>query len=130
MIKETVTYTNFDGKEVTEDFYFNLTEAELVEMEYSVAGGYDKWIQKIIAADDNATLISLLKDMLLKAYGEKSLDGKRFIKNQEIRDSFAASEAYSKLFIKLSTDTEAASRFANGILPAKRNSGNTPQVKS
>lgn len=119
MIKKTLTYTDYDGVERTEDFYFNLTEAELVEMELSIDGGMQKKIEKIMNSKDMKQIIEVFKDLILRSYGEKSDDGKRFIKNKEITEAFTQTEAYSMLFMKLATDEKEASDFVNGILPAK-----------
>lgn len=118
MLKKTITYTDFDGNEQTEDFYFNLTKAELAEMELSVDGGLAERIQKIVKTNDTPTLIKVFKDIILRAYGEKSPDGKHFVKSEELRNSFACTEAYSALFMELATNADAASSFINGIIPA------------
>ena len=119
MIKKTLTYTDYNGVERTEDYYFNLTEAELVEMELSIDGGMQKKIEKIMNSKDMRQIIEVFKDLILRSYGEKSDDGKRFIKNKEITEAFTQTEAYSMLFMKLATDEKEASDFVNGILPAK-----------
>lgn len=121
MLKKTITYTDYNGTERTEDFYFNLTKAEIMEMEMSTAGGLAETIQKIIAAQDAPAIIKIFKDLVLKAYGEKSLDGKRFIKSDEIATAFSQTEAYSNLFMELATDADAAAVFVNGIIPASDN---------
>ena len=118
MLKKTITYTNYNGVECTEDFYFNLTKAEIMEMELSTSGGLAEVIQKIVAALDAPAIIKILKELVLKAYGEKSPDGKRFIKSEEISKAFSQTEAYSILFMELATDADAASAFVNGIVPA------------
>lgn len=118
MLKETITYIDYNGVERTEDFYFNLTKAEALEMELSASGGMSEMINRIIAAKDTPTIIKIFKDLVLKCYGQKSLDGKRFIKTKELSDEFSQTEAYSQLFMKLATDAEAASRFVNGIIPS------------
>lgn len=118
MLKKTVTYTDYNGVERTEDFYFNLTKAEMTEMELGTAGGFAEMIQKVIAAQDAPTIIKVFKDLVLKAYGEKSLDGKRFIKSEEISTAFSQTEAYSQIFMELATDSKAAAAFVNGIVPA------------
>lgn len=118
MLKKTITYVDFDGNERTEDFYFHLTKAELTEWELSNNGGLTRLIHKIIAEKDQPKLVAIFKDIILKSYGEKSLDGKRFIKNQEVLDSFVQTEAYSQLFMELATDADAATTFINGIVPA------------
>lgn len=117
MLKKTITYTDYDGNERTEDFYFNLTKAEILEMELSSNGGLDKMISKIVAEQDGRKITEIFKDIILKAYGEKSLDGKRFIKNDELREAFIQTEAYSNLFVELATDSDKAAEFVNGIIP-------------
>ena len=117
MIKKTISYTDYDGNERKEDFYFNLSKPELIEMQTSEAGGLEKKIEKITQEQDVAKIIELMKEIIQKSYGVKSDDGKRFIKNQEILDEFMQSEAYSELFMELATDANAASDFINGILP-------------
>lgn len=117
MLKKTITYTDFNNQERTEDFYFNLTKSEVMEMEMSISGGFAERITKIIAAQDVPAIIKIFKDLILDAYGEKSPDGKRFIKNKELTDSFVQTEAYSNLFMELATDAKAAEMFVNGITP-------------
>jgi hypothetical protein len=117
MLKKTITYVDFDGNERTEDFYFNLTKAELTEMELSSEGGLAKTLTKIVQTQDAKRIVEIMKDLILKSYGEKSLDGKRFIKNQELRDSFVQTVAYSELFMELASDAELAAVFVNGIIP-------------
>lgn len=117
MLKKTMKYTDFDGNERTEDFYFNLTKAEVTEMEMSTEGGLTKSLNKIVAEQDSKKIIESFKDLILRSYGEKSPDGKRFIKSQELRDSFSQTEAYSDLFMELATNAEMASAFVNGIIP-------------
>ena len=117
MLKKTITYIDYNGVERTEDFYFNLSKAEVLELEMGTTGGLTEMINKIVAAQDTPTLIKVFKDLVLRAYGEKSPDGKRFIKSDEIRDAFSQTEAYSNLFMELATDAEAASKFFNGIIP-------------
>lgn len=119
MLKKTITYTDYNEVERTEDFYFNLTETELMEMELGTAGGMAEMIQKIVAAKDAPAIIKIFKDLVLHAYGVKSPDGKRFIKNDQIREEFSQTQAYSKLFMELATDDVAAANFVNGIMPAK-----------
>lgn len=117
MLKKTIEYTDYNDVKRKEDFYFNLTKAEIMEMELSTTGGLAEMIQKIIDTQDIPQIIKIFKELVLKAYGEKSADGKRFIKNDEIRDGFAQTEAYSELFMELSTNPDAASAFVNGIIP-------------
>ena len=118
MLKKTITFTDYNGVERTEDFYFNLSKAELMEMQLSTAGGFLEVLKKIVATKDTPELVKLFKSIILKAYGEKSADGRRFIKSEELSTEFSQTEAYSSLYVELSTDTEAASNFINGIIPA------------
>lgn len=120
MLKKTITYPDYDGNTRTEEFYFNLSQAEVTEMELSVDGGLTQMIKRIVAAQDGKRIIETFKDLILKSYGEKSPDGKRFVKNQELRDAFAQTEAYSQLFMELAMDDAAASVFVNGIIPAHK----------
>lgn len=117
MLKKTITYTDYNNVERTEDFYFNLTKAELMEMEMGTPGGMSEMISKIVSAKDAPTIISVFKKLILKAYGEKSPDGKRFVKSDEISNAFAQTEAYSELFMELASDADAASNFVNGVAP-------------
>lgn len=117
MLKQTITYEDYDGNTRTEDFYFNLTKAEVMEMEMSTDGGLEKMINKIIQTNDSKRIIETFKDIILRAYGEKSPDGRRFIKNQELRDAFSQTEAYSQLFMDLATNADKAAEFINGIVP-------------
>jgi len=118
MLKKTITYTDFDGNERTEDFYFNLTKAELTEMELSEQGGLQKVIERISAEKDSKKILEIFKKLILDAYGEKSIDGKRFIKSQELKDGFMQTNAYSDLFIELANDADKAADFINAIIPS------------
>lgn len=117
MIKKTITYVDYDGNQRTEDFYFNLNKVELMEMHVSEQGGLEATVKALIASQDNKRIMEIFKELLLKAYGTKSLDGKRFIKSDEARVAFLQSEAYTELFMELATDAEAAAAFVNGIVP-------------
>jgi len=118
MLKKTITYTDYNGVERTEDFYFNLSKAEIAEMELSTEGGFAEMIQRIVNAKDAAAIVDIFKKMILKAYGIKSDDGKRFMKSKEISEAFSQTEAYSQLFIELSTNADAGAAFVKGIMPA------------
>ena len=133
MLKKTIKYEDYNGMIREEDFYFNLSKAELAEMELSSEGGMEAYINKIVAAKDNRALVQVFKDLILKAYGEKSLDGKRFVKSKELSEAFSQTEAYSNLFMELATDADAASKFVNGIVPKDINTqapGNMNLVKN
>ena len=117
MLTKTVKYTDYNGNERTEKLNFHLTKAEIAEMELSMPGGMSATIQRIIEAQDTKQLIDIFKDLLLRSYGVKSPDGRRFIKNDELREEFSQTEGYSELFMELATDAKAASDFVNGIIP-------------
>ena len=118
MLKKTITYNDYNGNERTEDIYFNLTKAEIMEMELGTTGGLAEMLTRIVAAQDAPAIIKVFKDLVLKAYGEKSPDGKRFIKSEELSTAFSQTEAYSQLFMELATDADEAAKFVNGIVPA------------
>jgi hypothetical protein len=117
MYKKTLTYTDFNGTEVTEDLYFNLSKAELTEMNLSTKGGLVARMQAIAASDDGAILVSTFKDLVLRAYGVKSADGRRFIKTPELREEFTQTNAYSEFFMLLATDDKEAADFMNNVVP-------------
>ena len=117
MLKKIITYTDYNGVERTEPFYFNLSKAELMEMELGVTGGMTEMLDKIISAKDAPSLMKTFKEMIMKSYGIKSDDGKRLIKSEELSIAFTQTEAYSVLFMELITDDKAAADFVNGIIP-------------
>lgn len=121
MLKKNIKYTDYNGVEREEDFYFNLSKAELMEMEMGTAGGLAEMIQKIVKSQDTASIIKVFKDIILKAYGEKSEDGKMFVKVSEtgakLSVGFSQTEAFSQLFMELATDADAAAKFIKGIIP-------------
>lgn len=132
MLKKTVTYVDFNENERTEDHYFNLTEAELTEMELSLNGGLSQLLEKILQENDHKQIIEYFKKIVLMAYGKKSLDGRQFVKSDEIRQEFASTAAYSEIFMELATDADAASAFVNGIMPRKMSravNASTPDVR-
>lgn len=117
MVKKTINYTDYDGNTRTEDFYFNLNKAEVAVMELSINGGLSQMLKKIVEEKDSKQMVEMFKDLILRAYGQKSDDGRRFVKNQELRDAFSQTEAYSDLFMELASNPEAAATFVNGIIP-------------
>lgn len=131
MHKETIKYTDYNGTERKEDHYFNLNKAEIMEMELGTTGGLDAKIKKITDTMDAPAIMKFFKDIILKSYGVKSDDGKRFIKSDELSKEFEQTEAYSELFMKLVTDDKAAAKFINETLPKiDDNSKTTPAVKA
>lgn len=118
MLKKTIEYTDFNGVLCSEEFYFNLTKAELVEIELSTKGGFAETLQAIVKSDDGKAIIEKFKEIICMAYGVRSEDGKRFIKSPEISKDFTQTEAYSVLFVELATDAEASTAFINALVPA------------
>lgn len=130
MLKKTITYYDYNDVERTEDFYFNLSKAEIMEMEMGTTGGLAEMINKIVQTQDAPAIIKVFKDLILKAYGERSADGKRFEKkNGTLAEAFAETEAYSQLFMELATDADAAARFVNGIIPKDMQQDIQKQIK-
>ena len=126
MYIKTINYTDYNGNARTEDHYFNLTEAEALEMEMSTNGGFSERIKRIIAAQDTATLITIFKDLIKKSYGRRSLEGRKCEKAEEMFNEFKDTEAYSILFMELATDAKAATEFVNGIAPKKKSDAPAP----
>lgn len=120
MIKKTISYTDYDGNERKEDFYFNLNRAEIVELEMSVEGGLSAWGQSIIDARDSEAIIKMFKNIIGSAYGVKSPDGRRFIKSEELKNEFFQTEAYSELLTEFLTNTKSMTDFFNGLVNAKK----------
>lgn len=117
MLKKTMTYETFDGDFVTEDFYFNLTKAELTEMQLSEKKGFAEYLSEIVASNDGKLIIQNFKDIILKAYGQRTADGRSFEKTEAMRTWFAGTQAYSTLFMELATEAEKAAEFINGVVP-------------
>lgn len=117
MFKYNIEYTDYNGTKRNELYYFNFSKAELMEMELSTQAGVQEMIRMMIATHDNAKIVQLFKDLILKSYGIKSEDGKRFIKTKELRDQFEQSEAYSEFFMAMIEDRDnLQQRFVNGVV--------------
>ncbi len=117
MIKKTIKYVDFKGNEREEDFFFNLSKPELMEMELTTKGGMSDYLEKIVKAQSKEELIKWFKIIILKAYGEKSEDGRRFIKSDELSTAFSQTGAYEQLYMELVTDEQKAGDFINAIVP-------------
>lgn len=117
MYKKTITYEDYNNVTRTEDFYFNLTQAELAEMEFGTSGGLADMLTQISKSMDQPSIVAMFKKIILAAYGVKSPDGKYFRKTEEIRNDFMSTEAYSILFMELASDSDSASEFINGVIP-------------
>lgn len=124
MLKKVITYIDFDGNERTDIFYFNLNEVEVSEMQVSKAGGLGQYLERIVKEEDQEKLFAFFKELILKAYGEKSEDGKRFIKSFELREGFSQTNAFVKFFMELGSDANAAIEFVNGIIPQVKEKNN------
>ena len=130
MLKKVIKYTDYNDVEREEEFYFNMSKAELVELEYGEYGSFVDYIDKITKENDNHKLVQLWKKIVLDAYGEKSQDGKRFVKSEEIKTAFSQTEAYTELFMELASDADKAAAFINGILPkdVRESVGKNPEI--
>lgn len=136
MLKKTITYTDYDGEEREEDFYFNLTESELMVMELSQEGGLKNMMQKIVREKNRPKMIEIFQKMIRMSYGEKSPDGRRFMKSDSITEAFTQTPAYDKLFVELATNEDSAIDFIRGIIPpemaemAEKAKTETPKVEA
>jgi len=117
MLKKTVTYTDWNGIERTEDFWFHLSKAECTEWNLLTEGGLEAYLQKIVDTKNVPELIKEFKHLVLAAYGVKSADGRQFMKDDQIRKEFEQTPAYDIIFMELVTDAKAAADFVNGIVP-------------
>lgn len=118
MLKKTITYTNYNDEQKTKDYYFNLKKSELIDLQFSTAKGFMDYIEEITKIQDNVKIWKAFRDIVLLAYGEKSDDGERFVKSDELRKSFEETEAFSELIYELMSNETAAANFINGIMPA------------
>lgn len=117
MFKKTIEYTDYNGESRKEDFYFNYTKTELVEVETSKLGGFKSYLETLLSSKDNPEIMKVMKQLILGAYGEKSPDGKRFVKSPEISEAFSQTDAYDKMFWEMCVDAEKAADFINAIVP-------------
>lgn len=118
MLKKTITFTDYDGVTRTQDYYFNLSKAELIEMQFTTVGGMQRMLEDIARSHDNKRTFEMFKDIIMRAYGEKSPDGIRFIKSKELSESFVQTEAYTELIMEFFEDGQKAADFINGVIPA------------
>lgn len=117
MLKKTIKFTDFNGNEREEDFFFNLTKSEILKMEMGESGGLTEKIKRIVAAQDTPAIMEVFEDLISRAYGEKSADGKRFVKSKEISEAFMQTQAYDELFMEIATNEDKAAEFINAIVP-------------
>lgn len=117
MLKKTIKYTDYNDVERTEDFYFNISKAELIMMDSEVVGGMRQHLERISQTQDNVAIMEVFKDLIHRSYGERSPDGKRFVKSEEMATAFEQTEAYSELVMELLSNPEVAANFVNAILP-------------
>ncbi len=134
MYKKTIKYVDFNENEREEDFYFNITKQEAIEMQFSVNGGMDKLVERIQASQDIKEIIKIFKQIICKSYGEKSLDGKYFYKEDEngnpLVRKFMATNAFSALYMELGTNADSAAKFIKGVLPKDDSTGPQDHLKS
>lgn len=116
MRKETITYTDYNNVTRTEDFFFNLNEAELTALQYGVDGGLKEMLERIVKSNDNKQIMACFHELIAKSYGEKSLDGRRFVKSKELSEAFMQTEAYNELMLRFMTDANYSAEFINDVL--------------
>lgn len=117
MLKRSITYTNFNDEQVTEEHYFNVTKAELVEMEMSTKEGLQSWLNEILKSEDREKIFAEFKKIIMSAYGERSADGRSFIKTPEIQEAFSHTGAFHQLLFEIATEADKAADFILGTLP-------------
>ena len=117
MLKKTITYTDYDGMERTEDFWFNLSKTELTKLDAELPGGVLGVLRKIIDKKDRKALVDFIETLILRSYGEKTLDGKRFAKTPDMAEEFMQTPAYDELFMSILSDTDSQTSFINGVIP-------------
>lgn len=117
MLKKTITYTDYDGMERTEDFWFNLSKSELTKLDAELPGGVLGVLRKIIDKKDRKALVDFIETLILRSYGEKTLDGKRFAKTPKMAEEFMQTPAYDELFMSILSDTDSQTSFINGVIP-------------
>lgn len=130
MIKWPITYTDYSGTEYTEDFYFNLNKAEVMELNLNANGAYSEYLQQIVNDHDGPKLAEVFRTLILKSYGKKSPDGKRFIKSDAISEEFQQTEAYVNLYMELLTDADKIKKFIEGIMPKPDNNQDKPSLEN
>lgn len=116
MRKETITYTDYNNVTRTEDFFFNLNEAELTALQYGVDGGLKEMLERIVKSNDNKQIMACFHELIAKSYGEKSPDGRRFIKSEELSEAFMQTEAYNELMLRFMTNANYSAEFINNVL--------------
>lgn len=116
MRKETITYTDYNNVTRTEDFFFNLNEAELTALQYGVDGGLKEMLERIVKSNDNKQIMACFHELIAKSYGEKSSDGRRFVKSKELSEAFMQTEAYNELMLRFMTDANYSAEFINDVL--------------
>lgn len=128
MLIKKIKYTDYDGNERTETFYFNLSRSEIAELQLTYPGGYAQYIERTVDSKDRPKLMEMFKDIIMRSYGEKSEDGRRLVKSQELSTAFKQTEAYDELFMELITDPNAAIGFITGVLPDLGDNVNKDQI--
>jgi predicted nucleic acid-binding protein len=129
MLKRTIKYTDYNGEPQEEIMYFHLSKAELLELELSEVGGFSEMLKKTAEAQNPKEVLAAFKEIVSKAYGIKSPDGKQFMKSEEIRQQFLHSAAYDELFVELATNADAAAAFFNGVIPSDMTPGLEMEMK-
>ena len=118
MLAKQIKYTDYNGVERNETFYFNLSKAELLQMQFGTVGGMDEYLKKIIETQDTVKIMKEFTDLILKSYGVKSDDGKRFIKSEELSTEFSQTEAFTELLMDMVGTEGFAADFVSKVMPA------------
>lgn len=129
MIKWPITYKDYNGEEHTEDFYFNLNKAEVMQLDLTYNGAFVDYLKSIVERRDGKEMARIYRELILDSYGEKSSDGRRFVKSEELKSAFEQSEAYVELYMQLATEDGAAAKFMEGVLPKVPSDSNPDMEK-
>ncbi len=125
MLKKTITYTDYNDSQRTDEFYFNLSKPELIRMQLGEKGGLDAQLQSVIKSQDGAQIMKFFEEIISTAYGIKSPDGREFTKSEELSRAFLQSSAYEQLYEELMSDESKAADFINAIIPKDKSSAIT-----
>lgn len=132
MFKHSVEYVDFNGSDRKEDLYFHLSLPEVTRLEAEIGMGLEDYIKGLTTNQELNTLLAFLERMLLSSYGQKTSDGKSFIKSQVIREAFEYSQAYAEIFEQVLSNPDLARKFGENVADNGKSKKNqvTPKVVS
>lgn len=117
MITKTISYKNYNDLQVTRVFYFNWTIDEIAEWELSTPGGVQNWMDGIVKARSNETVMAIFRKVVGSSIGERTDDGEGFVKSKKARKQFIGSRAYDAMLIEFMENADRFANFFNELLP-------------